>query len=399
MKQPWWLINSILILLALLTLVFMFVARPKLPARVSFQPSGEMRQHKREITKIDLAKIYANDLFDTYKAPVILPPEAPESLTKPLPPPPIPKIGTVPQAPPPRFLEPLAINLKGIVVGSDERLDVAIIESTKEGKSKNYRLGDKIEDAQLIKIFKNKIILIRANGQQETLYVNQYDAELEQLLSPRASWDTIIKKVNESQYLIDPDLFVERVENLAQFIDLFNITTVYQQGISIGCRIGKMQQMSPGFAMGILPGDIIQEINGISCASVNGRVEIYEHITNLNPGSIITVKLLRKNVPISLFYKLERMDQNGAPLTHQGQEVQVQKDIAQSVLKEPDRITVARELGTFELEKERVALRNQQDKYRPTLSEHNKHEKRIMLSQKPQRSLRGKLQDSFERKL
>ncbi|MBI2775543.1 hypothetical protein HYX58_06040 [Candidatus Dependentiae bacterium] len=398
MKQPWWLINSILVLVAALAIAFMFFARPKLPARVSFQPTSEVRAHKQEITKIDLAKIYANDLFDTYKAPAVMQPEVPDSLGTPLPPPPTPKVSTIPQAPPPRFLEPLAINLKGIVVGSDERLDVAIIESTKEGRSKNYRLGEKIEDAQLIKIYKNKIILIRANGQQETLYVNQFDAELEQLLSPKTNWDSVIKKVNETEYLVDPDLFVERVENLAQFIDMFNITTVFQQGVSIGCRIGKMQATSPGFALSILPGDIVQEINGISCATVNGRMQAYEKVSALPIGGTIAVKLLRKNIPISLFYTLQKMDQVVPPAS---QDVQTADSTitAQRTIKEPDRITVARDLGTFELEEQRLALRHKQEKYRSVVNENNKHEKRIMVSQKPQRTLRGKLQDSFERNI
>lgn len=375
----------------------MFVGRPTMPRRVSFEPVEEIKPPKHEITKIDLTKIYGNDLFDTYQAPAVPVEEPTESIAKPLPPPPTPKIIKMPASPPPRFLEPLSINLKGVIVGSDESFDIAIIEDAKEKKSRNYRVGDKIDDAQLIKIFRNKIILIRSNGQQETLYVNQYDAELEQLLAPRSNWNTIIQKVNDTQYSVDPELFVERVTNLAQFIDLLNITTVYQQGISIGCRIGKMQPTSPGLVLGLMPGDIVQEINGLPTATATDRIEIYKRIIESNVGDTISVKLLRKNMPIILFYKLERLE----TLTKKHeQEVStmpsMQTGTEQQQPQEEQVVTTALPLSSAQKEEQRMVVRAEQRRIQPTVNEFKKNEKRIMLSQKPQRMSRNRLRDGFE---
>ena len=375
----------------------MFVGRPTMPRRVSFEPVEEIKPPKHEITKIDLTKIYGNDLFDTYQAPTVPVEEPTEAIAKPLPPPPTPKIIKMPASPPPRFLEPLSINLKGVIVGSDESFDVAIIEDVKEKKSRNYRVGDKIDDAQLIKIFRNKIILIRSNGQQETLYVNQYDAELEQLLSPRNNWNTVIQKVNDTQYSVDPELFVERVTNLAQFIDLLNITTVYQQGMSIGCRIGKMQPTSPGLSLGLLPGDIVQEINGLPTATATDRIEIYKRIIESNFGDTISVKLLRKNTPIILFYKLERLE----PLTKkQEQEVSTVPSVdtqnSQQGQSQEEMVTTAVPLSKTQQEEQRMIVRAEQRRVQPTVNEFKKNEKRIMLSQKPQRMSRNRLRDGFE---
>ena len=161
MKHPFWLANSTLLICLLLTAVFIFFSRPKLPLRVSFEPT-EIRPIKQEIVKIDLSKIYTNDLFDAYKQP--LPPIEQPDYGKPMPPPPTPKLPPMPAKPPLKFLEPLKITLRGIIVGTDERLNIAVIENTKEGKAKNYRVADMIDDAQLIRILKNKIIHIRSNG-------------------------------------------------------------------------------------------------------------------------------------------------------------------------------------------------------------------------------------------
>lgn len=309
MKHPWWIVNSVLLVLFILTLIFVVSSRPKKPIRVSLEPS-EIKHVKRELPKIDLSKIYNNDLFGTYQTPAVTPPVTPAKVDNPVPQPPAFKPEKIPAAQPPRFLEPLQINLKGIIVGNDESLDVAIIEDNKEKISRNYKVSDKIEDAQLMRIFRNKIILIRSNGQQETLYISAHDAEMEQLLSPKNNWANIIEKVSDTSYKIDPTLFIERVHNLAQFIDILNITTVYHQGVSIGCRVGKMQQGSPGFALGLLPGDILETVNAISTSEATNRFEIYKEIIAMDIGDTIVITLRRKQIPITLTYTLEKLEQS-----------------------------------------------------------------------------------------
>ncbi len=221
MRHPFWLVNSILLLFFMCTIVFIFFSWQRAPIKVSFEPGPEVKPIKKDITKIDLSKIYTNDLFNTYVQP--LPPPKEPDYTKPIPQPPAPKPPSMPVTPPIKFLEPLKINLRGIIVATDERMNTAIIEDAKAGKAQNYKIGDMIEDAQLIRILKNKIILIRSNGQQETLYVSQHDAELEQLLMPENNWTMVIKKIAENIYTVDPDLFAEKIRNLAQFIDILNI--------------------------------------------------------------------------------------------------------------------------------------------------------------------------------
>ncbi len=306
MRHAWWIVNSSLLLFFIAIVLFIILSQQSIPRRTSFEPEAEIKPIKREIAKIDLNKIYTNDLFDTYRAPITPIEKAPTEI--PMPPPPEPKVIKPPVTPPPKFLEPLQISLKGIIVGSDESYNVAIIEDAKEKKSKNYRVNDKIEDAQLIKIFKNKITLIRSNGQQETLYVNQHDAELEQLLSPRNDWSSIIQKTAENSYSIDPDLFIDRVANLAQFIDLLNLTTVYKQGISVGIRVGKMQSGTPGIALGLLPGDIIQSVNNIPANDMKNRFEIYQAIIQMEIGDNIIVQLSRKKMPATITYTLAKLE-------------------------------------------------------------------------------------------
>ena len=361
MKHPFWLANSTLLLLVVLAIAFIFFSRPKVPPRISFEPAPDLKPARQDIAKIDLSKIYTNDLFDTYKQP-LPPPEEPKLIT-PMPQPPVPKLPSRPVTPPPKFLEPLKINLRGIIVASDERMNIAVIEDTQQTKSQNYKIGDMITDAQLIRILKNKIILIRSNGQQETLYVSKHDAELEQLLMPENNWSVFIKKTAENVYEIDPDAFVERVRNLAQFIDLLNLTTVYRQGKSIGCRVGTIEKNSLGQALGLQQGDIIEQINNTPATDTKNRFEIYKTILNMQSGDIVSINLIRKNKPILIQYKLEKIERV-AP-----------KPPAESKPTVPGIETKTEQ----EIEQEKLKILEQKYRFAPTAEELERREKQAML--------------------
>jgi type II secretion system protein C len=382
MKHPFWLTNSALLVFLLLTVVFVFLSRPKAPERSPFEPT-EIRPIKQEMAKIDLSKIYTNDLFDTYKQP--LPPIGEPTYGKPMPLPPKPALPPMPAKQPLKFLEPLKITLRGIMVSSDERLNVAIIEGTKEATPKNYKVGDTLEDAQLIRILKNKIILIRSNGQQETLYVTQHDAELEQLLMPNNNWSLIIKRIDENSYTLDPDLFIERIHSLAQCIDALNLTTVYRQGKSFGCRIGALEKNSLGIALGLAQGDIIERINDIPATDTSSRFTIYKMITAMKPSDIITLNVIRKNQPLSIQYRLEKFEAT-TPLTT-FTEMQALSPMLQPEIKTPQ-----------EIDEEKRKILEQKYRFAPTAEELQKNEKQAMLkmSQRAHRPNRGALMNNVQ---
>lgn len=303
MKHPFWLVNSILAFILLAALAFMLFFRPKTPPRSSILPETDMRPPKKIMQKVDLNKIYLNDLFDTYKE--VLPPLTEPDLKEAIPTPPTPKPVRVPLALPPKFLDPLKINLNGILALNKEDDNIAIIKDEKTGLSKNYHVGDKIFDAQLVRIMPNKIILIRSNGQQETLYVNQQDAEQDQMMQSRTDWDPIIQKKSENQFALDPQEFTTQISDLAQLIDVLNLTSVYKNGVSIGCRVGILEPKSLGFAMGLATGDIITHVNNIPATDTEARFNIYESVTKLSFGDTITVDITRNNNPIQVQYTLQ----------------------------------------------------------------------------------------------
>lgn len=307
MKHPFWLVNSILVITLLLTLSLLLLFRPKKLALEPYIPEKEeIKLPQQPPYKVDLAKIYTNDIFNTYYAPTELAPEQVVIPAVPQPPRPEPIKPPVKQAP--KLLEPLKVTLKGIMITGDDATNMAVIENNNTKQSKNYKVGDKIEDAQLIRIMKNKVSIVRSNGQQETLYVNKRDAQLDQLVSPQGDWSTVITKINENTYSVDPDAFIIKVRNLAQFIDLLNLTTVYRAGKSIGCRVGKVQSNGLATALGLQMGDIITKVNEISADTTDNRYAIYQELTKLELGATITVYLQRNGIEQVITYTLKELE-------------------------------------------------------------------------------------------
>jgi type II secretory pathway component PulC len=357
MKHPFWLVNDLLFIIFLTILGFIVISRQKPPSSVSLVPKAEIKLPKKAVSKIDLSKIYTNDLFETYQAPA--PKEEIQIPKITMPEPPTPKPVKVPLALPAKFLEPLQISLKGVITLSEEADNIAIIQDSKTSATKNYHVGDKIEDAQLIRILSNKIILIRSNGQQETLYVNQYDAELDQQLQIRSDWSSVVQKKGENNYLVDPITFVQSIPNLAEFIDKLNLITVYKKGKSIGCRVGILQPKSIGLALGLQPGDVIEAINNIPATTTDSRFEIYQNIISMDIGDIIEVSLIRNQESVVITYTLHQLEESSL---------------------QPVPSVLGKEKSAQELEQEKIEILRQQQQFAPTLEQLKMQQKRNMVN-------------------
>jgi len=304
MKHPVWIVNLGLLGFVLLSCAFIYLSRVKVPTRESIEPSHTATRKESKVA-INIQKIYENDLFGTYTKE--LPKQQKIDVAIPFPTPPAQQRIVAPQIPEPEFLDPLQITLMGIiVVGSNDTKNRAIIREDKTKQEGTYKVGDIIQDSQLIRIFKNKVIFLRLNGQQEVLYLREQDAKADTAYSQTSQWEKIIKRSGEFNYLLDPQPFVEQVKNLSQFIEMINATTAYQKGKSIGLKIGQpTQQQSLAAMLGLQKGDIITSINNIPTETIEQRLAIYKNVTNLPLNHTITVKLLRKNREMTLSYTLQ----------------------------------------------------------------------------------------------
>lgn len=332
MKHPFWILNSALALLLTAIFLFIMVSQQKAPEREPIEPEVSSDRIKQDEIKINLTKIYENDLFDTFKKEVVRS-DTPK-VNIPLPQPPVPEKPKVPVIPKPEFLEPLNITLKGIVVmAGDDSKNRAIIQDNQTKSEQTYKIGNSIGDAQLIRIFSNKVIFLRSNGQQEVLYLREKDAQNDPAYTEPVGWDKIIRKIDNTNVVINPTLFVERVQNLAQFIDLLDLTTAFQQGQSIGCRIGSAKPLSLGASLGLITGDIVTQVDEIAASDTAHRFLIYKNVIAKKANEPISVQLLRNGQPLTIVYTLEDFTIEKARETNPAQELAAEQEIRKKQIK------------------------------------------------------------------
>lgn len=283
--------------------------REDTPKRTSLIPTVIPDGIKKDASRVNIARIYENDLFNTYIKPQVPQQITPQITALPLPQPPAPRPVQQPQAKYADFLPPLDVTLKGIFYSSNDEDNRAIISNNKSKQESLYRIGDMIEDARLIRIYSNKIIVVRSNGQHETLFVTQEDARKSKPFVKNTAWSLAIQKISDREFVVDPKLFAHRVSSLAEFIEALTITTAFEKGKNLGCRIGTLQPNSVGAALGLEQGDIITAVNTIPTTSTKQRVEIYHHISTLPLGSQVTAHITRGGMPLEIVYHIDAIQQ------------------------------------------------------------------------------------------
>lgn len=336
MKHPFWIFNSALALLFIIVLLFVTFSRQRRPYREPINPEPIAAEHLISLQQnVNISKIYERDPFDTY--------EKEEKKTTPImsipvPQPPAATVTKAPELPKPSFLDPLNISLKGIVfIAGQEDKNRAIIQDKQTSRENTYKVGNKIEDAQLIRIFNNKIVLLRTNGQQEVIYLREKDAKRDPAFNTLGNWEDVSKKIHDTLYSINPEAFTKRIRNLSQLIDMLDLTTAYQKGKNIGCRIGDIEKDSLGQALGLESGDIITTVDDIPATTTADRFKIYKTILTKTDGDLITVNLLRKRKPLTFVYSLEKfstLDKN--VVVDPAQELQLQQIMQEKQLKAVD---------------------------------------------------------------
>lgn len=303
MRNPLWILNLGIAFLLILTLGIIYFMQRQLPTRKSLTPASVVLSPKKGISSIDLSRIYENDLFKTYQRPIRkAEAEGAVDLTFPLPPP----IKPAPRLQPPRvqFLDPLKINLKGIISVGDENDNRVIIEDEKTKKEELYAVGDTIEDSEILRIDSNKVIFIRSNGQEEIVFLSAQDAAADPLFSHDEPWNTVVQKVSNTAFTIDSIMLKTRITNPAELMDMLDLTIAIKNDKPIGCRVGIMAQDSIGHALGFVYGDVITSVNGLPVSITKERAAVYQSLKKALPAKV-RVKILRHDQELEFLYVLK----------------------------------------------------------------------------------------------
>lgn len=351
MKQPVWILNSSLVGLFAISHLMLFMMQQVIPRRTSMIPDTLEVEQEAAVTPVDISKIYKQDLFGTYQPPAPTVKSVIEESVPAMPQPPQAVFTDVPVERAPTFFAPLDVILKGVIFVKDDPAScVAIVQVKKSREEKNYQVGDLIEDAQILKILSNRIILIRSNGQQETLYLREEDAVTDFNTEMKSEPKLVVEDSLENKYVVNIDEFTKRIHNLGEFINLLDLTTVYKQGKSFGCRVGKIDKDSLGQLLGFMVDDIIVKIDDFDVDDLAHRIEVYDHMMRKKAGQMVEVQVYRGTDIVTLRYALIDTAMKSMALSAH--------DLEQRLLEELGKQEAARYHNAYEDVKQAVKIQN-----------------------------------------
>jgi type II secretory pathway component PulC len=275
-----WITNFVFVLVFFASSIYLFVTSPSKIVFPNLRVSIAKYEDDYVVKKQNTENIFNRDLFVASK-PIIEKEDDDSyrsiSVGQVIPVPSIPK-ETSPDEPESEqvdFLPPLQILVHGTIISSNPRYNRAFLENVRTKEEKSYSLGEVVDDAQIIFIGKQKVIFIRSNGQEETIYVNKSIAGEEEIIS-KMSWSSIIKKNDAGSIDVDVRLLIKRTTSVGAFLDELDLVTLYKDGIPVGCQVGSCDVGSLGSALGLKSKDVVVSISDIDTNSPESRVDIYK---------------------------------------------------------------------------------------------------------------------------
>lgn len=297
MKKPFWLLNLILLAVLIVSIVFAFWTRVQVPSPTPAKKPAENSVHAKRSESIE--NLLKNDPFGTVSGEHVIEKPVKQTLPK-LPLPPRKIIVNIPPISKPKLIDPLAIKITGIAYFGDIDKDTIFIQNNRTKNESSYKTGDQVEDAQVIRILKNKAVMLRSNGQQEVLYLNKSEQETD---APSRNIP-LGKKTGAYDFEINIENFAKEIKDLNKLIFELDAKNAIKDNAVAGIRIGNAGESRIAKEIGLEPKDIITEINSISVADAEGRVAAFDSVFKLEAGSKFSVNLIRGGRNISLNYKL-----------------------------------------------------------------------------------------------
>jgi len=222
---------------------------------------------------------------------------------------------------------------------SDSSKSIVLL-ADETGKEESYALGEKIKDAQVIKISRDRIALLRENGQQETLFLRKDENRLKEA---KEKWLSIVKKVNQTDFEVDLENFKKEVPTLGDLLESLSLATAYENESAIGVRIGNINESNIGNVLGLETNDIIIAVNSINVATTEDRIEALSFMGKSKLDDEIILHIRRKQTPMMLSYKLTHLKPIKKPPFGKGPE--------------PDEAAI--KAGLFKLSREQQRMQNQ----------------------------------------
>ena len=195
-----------------------------------------------------------------------------------------------------RPLAEMGLTLKGTITGSKE-IARAIIEEKRQQEI--YQVGDRIKGAELLAIYRNKVIM-DVGGQEQMLVVEEAKGSTPSAARPRAA-------APGAPTLSGPepgDLsgLSNIMQNLDEYIGKARVVPYFKGGEAYGFRVSNVERESMIYDLGVRSGDVIRAVNGQPIRTPEDAFKLYQEMQN---ETAVEVELERRGSSINLTVPLQ----------------------------------------------------------------------------------------------
>src|SRR5690606_16645810 len=185
----------------------------------------------------------------------------------------------------------LPLTLTGVTADENGKLSRAHIISGRS-EQRTYAIGDEIENAgaTLHAVYRDRVIINRS-GQLETL---RFDETRTVSAASRIARPAPPPPPPAQETYPDTSLRDVVTENSASLTHVFRMAPHTDGGQIVGFRLNPGREREVFDALGLMPGDIVTEINGITLDAPDKALQVFEALGESTQAS---VTLLRDGVP------------------------------------------------------------------------------------------------------
>lgn len=194
----------------------------------------------------------------------------------------------------------LKLRLWGTVTADDKQTAYAVIEELKVKKQNLYRVGDKVQDATVKMIFREKVVL-SINGRDEILEIEELSANKKTNKSVLKS--NVIHKHNIKSNRLQTEKVFKEVNNL---IGQANIKPYFEKGKIGGIILTRIKPDSLFHKMGLENGDIIKGVDGENIESVDDIQEFYK---SLKASPDVQLQIKRKGKHKDIIWEKQSIEE------------------------------------------------------------------------------------------
>ncbi|MDY0132689.1 MAG: type II secretion system protein GspC [Desulforegulaceae bacterium] len=188
----------------------------------------------------------------------------------------------------------LKLKLMGTVVGFQNNYAVILSNN----KQELYTELDKIQDAEIKRIFRQKVVLTR-NGKDEILVIDPEEGQKSEYF---ASIDSSISSSGEDKYQISREFVNKSLDNLNSLMRQARARPHFENGNPSGIAIDSIKDFSLFKKMGLENGDIIVGANGNEIKTVSDAIGLYN---GLKSSDSISLQIKRKGQGKTIEYNIE----------------------------------------------------------------------------------------------